>query len=99
MQRFRANSRVPCMRSRCTRRRPAKASTFALKCRACPLGLGILELGLARHRDNTERGDTVALTAQHAKAEAMEGEALAALGDRARFVNDEARHRGCLFIG
>src|ERR1700745_3674791 len=99
MRHWRANSRVPCMRSRFTQRRPAKGSTSsvkmqclrafkmpclrALECRAGALGLGVLELRLARHRDNTERGDAVALPAQHAKAETVESEALAAIGNRA----------------
>ena len=52
-----------------------------------PLRLWILALGFARHRRDLERGDAVALTPQHAEAETVEGKTLAALGDRARFVN------------
>src|ERR1700760_4099776 len=107
MRHCRANSPVPCMRSRFTRRRPAKGSTSsvkmqclrALECRAGALGLGVLELRVTRHRDNTERGDAIALPPQHAEAEAVEGETLAALGDRACFMNDQTGDSGCLFIG
>src|SRR6478609_8273772 len=38
------------------------------------------------------------LAAEHAEAAAVESEALAAVGDRARFVNHEPRHRGRLFV-
>src|SRR5207244_10638930 len=54
----------------------------ASKCRAGALRLGLFCFRLPRHRDNTERGNAVALPTQHAKAEAVEGEALAAFGDR-----------------
>src|SRR5579871_514873 len=97
MRHWRANSRVPCMRSRFTQKRPAKVSTppvrmrcrYALECRTGALGLGVLELRFARYRDNAERGDAVALPAQHAKAEAVKGKTLPALGDRACFMNDQ----------
>src|SRR5665213_1012185 len=54
--------------------------------------------GLAHHRHNAERGDAVALLAHHAEAEAVEGEALADVGDRARFVDDEAGDGGGLGV-
>ena len=38
------------------------------------------------------------LAAQHAEAEAVEGEGLARLGDRARLVNDEAGDRRRLVV-
>src|SRR5262245_66354494 len=63
-----------------------------------PLRLRLQQLRLARHRHDAQRGDAVALPPQHAEAEAVEGEALAAIGDRARLVNDEARHRGRILL-
>src|SRR6185437_2683335 len=99
MHRFRANSPVPCTRWPFMRRRRAKDSTRSLKCGAGSLGLEILELGVARHRDDAQRGDAVALAAEHPKAEAMEGEALAALGNRTCFMNHQPGHRGRLLVG
>src|SRR5258708_13178519 len=52
-----------------------------------PLRLFLLDLGLARHRHDPQRGDAVALAAHHAEAQALEGEALAAFPDRARLVD------------
>src|SRR5579883_1498267 len=60
------------------------------KCRAGAFRPRLLDVAVARHRDNAERRDPVALTAEHAKAEAVEREALAPVGDRARLVNHEA---------
>src|SRR5258705_11136131 len=61
-----------------------------LKRRARPLRLFLLDLGLARHRHDPKCGDAVALTAQHTKPETVEGEILAALGNRACLVNHHA---------
>src|SRR5215470_12519485 len=93
------NSQTGCTRWRSRRRRRAKAEVFftlswrVRKSKRGPgsLRLGLLDFGLARHRGYTECGDPVALAAQHAKTEAVEGEALAAVGDRARLVDHEAR--------
>ena len=57
------------------------------------------DLRAPRQRRDAQRGDAVALAAQHAEAEAVEGEALARLGDRARLVDDEAGDRGRLVVG
>src|SRR3982074_3542060 len=54
--------------------------------------------GLARHRHDTQRGDAVALAAQHAEAEAVESKTLAAFGNRARLVDYEAGDGGRLLI-
>src|SRR6185312_13444575 len=99
MRRFRASFQEPCTPLRSTRRHPEKVSASASKCRAGALRLRLFCFRLPRHRDNTERGDAVALPTQHAKAEAVEGEALATLRDRTRLVDHETRDRGCLFIG
>ena len=44
-------------------------------------------------RGDSERGDPIALLAQHFEAEAMKAESLTRLGNRARLVNHEAGHR------
>src|SRR3954453_14759503 len=58
-----------------------------LKCRACAFGPFLLDLGFPGNRHDTQRRDTVAFAAQHPEAEAVKGEALAAFGNRAGFVN------------
>src|SRR5258705_9569557 len=112
MRRYRRNSQVPFTRWRFMRRRRGRQAEIfftlpggpyregeKLKRRSRPLRLFLLDLGLARHRHNPERGDAVALAAQNAEAEAVEGKTLAAFRDRARLVDHEARNRGRLLIG
>src|SRR5436305_5704923 len=108
MRHWPRNFPAACMRSRSTRRRRGKVDLrFTLPLQGwvrksergpCPPRLGFLHLRIARHRGNTERGDAVALAAQHTEAEAVEGKTLAAIGDRARLVDDEARDRRRLFV-
>src|SRR6266403_6395300 len=112
MGHYRRNSQVPYTRWRFMRRRrgkQAESSRFpgeALQGRIRkskrsprPFRLFLLDLGLARHRHDPQRGDAVALAAQHAEAEAVEGKTLAAFRDRARLMNHQTRNRGRLFIG
>src|SRR5580692_8366583 len=47
-----------------------------------------------REWGDSERGDPIALLAQHFEAEAVKAEGLTRLGNRARLVNHEAGHRG-----
>src|SRR3979409_947492 len=70
----------------------------ASKRRAGPLRLFLLDLGLARHRHDPQRGDAIALAPQHAEAEPVEGETLAALRDRTRLVDHKSGHGGRLFV-
>src|ERR1700752_2065820 len=79
--------------------RPERQGNETLKRGARPLRLFLLDLGLARHRHDPQRGDAVTLAAQDAETEAVEGETLAPLRDRARLVNHEAGDGGRLFIG
>src|ERR1700730_6990440 len=97
MQRWRRNSPAPSTRWRSGHRRRGKVSR--LKRRARALRLFLFDFGLARHRHDPQRGDAVALAAQDAEAEAVEGETLAPLGDRTRLVNHKAGDGGRLFIG
>src|SRR5262245_55055014 len=53
---------------------------------------------LANERRDAQRGDPVLLPTQHAEAEAVEGKGLPGLGDRARFVDDEAGDGGRLTV-
>src|SRR5437762_14269163 len=48
-----------------------------------------------RQTNDPECSNAVALAAKHGEAEAVECEALASLGNRARLVNDEAGDRRC----
>ena len=50
-------------------------------------------------RGDAQRGDPVALLAQHFEAEAVKAEGLARLGNRARLVNDEAGHGRGFVVG
>src|SRR5947209_13995774 len=82
------------------RSRPMRRGKDKLKCRS-RLRLFLsraARLGLARQRHDAQRGDTVALAAQHAEAEAVEGETLAALGNRARLVNHQAGDGGSFLV-
>src|SRR3954467_12028592 len=57
------------------RRRPCAGKTSTrLKRRPRALRLSLLDFRLTRHRDNAQRRDAVALAAENAKAEAVEGE-------------------------
>src|SRR6202011_5475745 len=108
MRRWRRNSQVPCTRWRFMRRRRGKRGVEIffplpggpsregekLERGAGPLRLFLLGLGLARHGDDTQRGDAVALAAQHPETKAVEGKTLSAFRDRARLVNHQARNRG-----
>src|SRR6266403_3817728 len=76
-----------------------RAAASSSERRTRPFRLLFLDLGLARHRDDAQRGDAIALAAQHAETEAVEGKALAALGDRARLVDHKPRDRGRLLVG
>src|ERR1700746_1277494 len=51
--------------------------------------LSRFEHRLAHQRRDAQRRDAVPVAAQHPKTEAVEGEGLAGLGDRARLVDDE----------
>src|ERR1700685_4504868 len=53
---------------------------------------------LARERGDAQCSDAIAGLAQDVKAEAVEGEALSRLRDRARFVDDDARDGGGLVV-
>src|SRR4051812_20811283 len=57
-----------------------------------PLWFSLLDLGFAGRHD-PQRGDAVALAAQDAEAEAVEGETLAAFRDRAGLVDHETGDR------
>src|SRR3954451_10115890 len=77
----------------------ARKTSTRLKRRSRALRLSLLDFRLTRHRDNAQRRDAVALAAENAKAEAVEGETLAAFRNRARLVDHEPGDRGRLFIG
>src|SRR6185437_1606476 len=110
MRLSRRNCTARCTRLPSTPKHPGKrvrpsrlrASVEARNCatskyRAGTLWLSVFDFALAWHRDDTERRDAVALPPQHAEAEAMEGEALAPLGNRAGLVDHKAGNRRCLF--
>src|SRR5713226_9140013 len=73
-------------------------SAAGLKSRSRALRLFLFQLALARDRDDSKRGDAVALAAEHAETEPVEGKTLAALRNRTGFVNDEACDRGCFLV-
>src|ERR1700689_5323844 len=54
---------------------------------------------LARERGDAQCSDAIAGLAQDVEAEAVEREALSRLGDRARFVDHDARDGGGLVVG
>src|SRR5690348_10229178 len=80
---------LPAMRSIVRRRRFAAPHHEVLKCGARALGRALFDRAVPRHRHDAQRGDAVALPPQYAETEAVEGETLAAFGDRARFVDHE----------
>src|SRR5438477_8695658 len=98
MRRWQGNSQGPCTHWRSGPKRRVKLAELYLKRRARPFRLFLLELRLARHRHDSQSGDAVALAAENAKAETVEGETLAAFGDRARLMNHQAGDGGRLFI-
>src|SRR5487761_2323851 len=57
-----------------------------------------LRRNLARQRLDAQRGDAIALAPQHPEPEAVEGEALAHFGNRARLVNDQPGDGGRLLV-
>src|SRR5579862_6018083 len=63
---------------------PGRESGVGFPSSAC------LSRHLARERRNAQCRDAVAALAQYVKAEAVEGEALSWLRNRARFVDDDA---------
>src|SRR5271167_72683 len=82
----------------CLPRQPPPAASIAGR----PLAflVGGLRFGFSRReRRNSERGDPVALFAQHLKPETVEGEGLPRLGNGAGLMNDEAGDSRGLFVG
>src|SRR5271166_1949251 len=77
---------------------PPPRASIASRFLALPVGR--LRSGLPRRkRRDPERGDPVALFAQHLKPETVEGEGLPRLGNGAGFMNDEAGDSRGLFVG
>src|SRR5437763_16285904 len=99
MRRWPGNSQGPCTHWRSGPKRRVKLAELYLKRRARPFRLFLLELRLARHRHDSHSGDAVALAAETAKAENMEGETLAAFRYGARLLNHQAGDTGRVFVG
>src|SRR5271170_2851210 len=94
--RSRANWSPASTRWRSMRRRRRKGSAEAKPSRGSRSGR--LRRRFLHHRRDPQRLETVAIPPQHLEAEAVEGEALARFGDRARLVNDEPGDGGGFLV-